>query len=140
MASDENKASRHRPPYLPTVVAHFKDGRLPADLARAFGVAVAILQGVGGAAEAFLLQLTHPAAFDLKLGQIGRFGSAAARKSGQIGNNYRAGRAASRAKLLFRSVESSQQTHNTMPALYLAVLQGVIFIKMKLNLREVIHA
>lgn len=67
-----------RRPYLSAVVAHFKDGRLPADLAGAVGVLLAVLQGVGGAAEALSLQLAHPAALDLELGQIRRLGSAAA--------------------------------------------------------------
>lgn len=41
--------------YLSAVVAHFKDGRLPADLARAVSVLLTVLQGVGGAAEALPL-------------------------------------------------------------------------------------
>lgn len=67
-----------RRPYLSAVVAHFKDGRLPADFAGAVGVLLAVLQGVGGAAEALSLQLAHPAALDLELGQIRRLGGAAA--------------------------------------------------------------
>lgn len=67
-----------RRPYLSAVVAHFKDGRLPADLAGAVGILLAVLQGVGGAAEALSLQLAHPAALDLELGQIRRLGGAAA--------------------------------------------------------------
>lgn len=87
------------PSYLSAVVAHFKDGRLPADLARAVSALFTVLQGVGGAAEALPLQLTHPTALDLELGQIWRLGSAAARRSSEVENQYRAGRAASGAKL-----------------------------------------